>query len=139
MTKRYRLFGTTADVGVVSSGRGLKDAFEGQAAGMFSIMTDMRRVRPSEAFSVEAEGTDDERLLFDWLNGLLYLYDTERVFLKRFEISSIGGGRLAARVYGERIDLGRHLAKSEVKAVTYHMLEVSKTKYGVRTRVVYDI
>jgi SHS2 domain-containing protein len=139
MAKKYRVFGTTADVGVVSSGKDLKEAFENQAAGMFSIMTDMRHVRPVQAFHVEAEGKDPEGLLIAWLNELLFLCDTGRVFLKGFEITYMEHLKLKANAYGEGIDPGRHVVKTEVKAVTYHRLEVRRTRKGVRTRVVYDI
>ena len=139
MSRRYTLFGTTADVGVRSRGRNLGEAFENQAAGMFSIMADMRGVRARMNFSVEAEGTDEARLLASFLEELLFLYDTRGVFLKEFRITSLGKGRLTATVGGEEIDPARHVLKTQVKAVTHHLLEVNKTPDGVVTKVVYDI
>lgn len=139
MRPRYRKFGTTADVGVESFGTDLQESFAQQAAGMFSVMTDLRRVRPLQGFEVQAEGADNEGLLVAWLNELLYLRDTRGVLLRRFEIRSLDGLRLAATVYGEAMDEGRHVRKTEVKAITYHLLLVEETVAGVRTRVVYDI
>jgi len=139
MAKWHRAFGTTADVGVNSSGDSMKEAFEAQAAGMFSLMTDLRRVRSVDEFTVEAGGADAGGLLVAWLNELLYLYETKRVFLRTFEIKTLTGRKLKAVVYGERIDPARHLKKTEVKAVTYHMLEAGETEDGFATRVVYDI
>jgi len=139
MKPGYRKFGTTADVGVVSFGADVKDAFARQAAGMFSGMTDMRLVRPAVSFPVEAAGEDYESLLVAWLNELLFLRDTKDVLLCRFEIGSIDGTRLKAVVHGEYMDDTRHVRKAEVKAVTYHMLSVEEAPGGVKTRVVYDI
>ncbi|MBI5695333.1 MAG: archease [Nitrospirae bacterium] len=139
MKPGYRKFGTTADVGVVSFGTDMKDAFARQAAGMFSVMTDMRGLRPVLSFEVEAEGGDYESLLVAWLNELLYLRDTKGVLLCRFEIIALDEHRLKASVFGEEIAFARHVIKAEVKAVTYHMLLVEETGGGVRTRVVYDI
>ncbi len=139
MSRRYVLFGTTADVGVRSSGRDLREAFENQAAGMFAIMADMRRVRPRRSFSIEAAGIDEARLLASFLEELLYVYDTNGVFLKEFRITALGRGRLKATALGEEIDPSRHVLKAQVKAVTHHMLEVRKTASGTVTRVVYDI
>lgn len=139
MKPGYRKFGTTADVGVVSFGVDAGDAFARQAAGMFSVMTDMRRVRHVASFEVEAQGGDYESLLVAWLNELLYLRDTKGVLLCRFTISALDGHRLKATVFGEEIDFARHVIKAEVKAVTYHMLLVEETNGGVRTMVVYDI
>ena len=139
MQPRYVLFGTTADVGCRSHGRDLKEAFENQAAGMFAIMADMRGVRPRLSFTVEAAGLDDARLLASFLEELLFLNDTRGVFLRDFRIESLGKGRLKATVRGEEIDPSRHVLKTQVKAVTHHLLEVRKTPKGVVTKVVYDI
>lgn len=135
----FNLFGTTADVGVESAGKDLKEAFGEQAAGMFSIMTDLEAVEPKLAFDVEATGNDLESLLVAWLNELLFIYDTKKVFLGDFEITAFEEDRLKAEVRGEEIDPSRHTLKTEVKAVTYHMLEVRQADGGYVTRVVYDI
>lgn len=139
--RRYRRFGTTADVGVVSRGEDLREAFEAQAAGMFSIMVDIRGVRSEKAFSVEIDtgGGDEVELLAAWLEELLYISDVNRVYLKSFAITSLGGGRLGADVLGEGIDPSRHILKTPVKAVTYHGMKVERTPSGVTTTVVYDI
>src|SRR5512143_1208566 len=100
MQPRYTLFGTTADVGVRSYGRDMKEAFENQAAGMFAVMVDMRGVRPRLSFTVEAAGVDEARLLASFLEELLYLYETHGVFLKEFFITSLKTGRLKARALG---------------------------------------
>ena len=139
MPKRYTAFGTTADVGVRSYGRDIKEAFINQAAGMFSIMVDMRGVRARRSFKVDASGVDDARLLASFLEELLYVYETEGVFLKEFHIEELKKGRLRATAKGEEIDQTRHVLKAQVKAVTYHLLDVRRTPSGVVTRVVYDI
>lgn len=139
MAKRYRIFGTTADLGVVSWGGGKKEAFENQAAGMFAAMVDLRGVRPRQGMTVEAKGRDDERLLFRFLDELLFLFDAKRLFLRQFEIIFMGKGSLKAEVRGEPIDLARHVVRTPVKAVTYHLLEVKRTGGRYRTRVIYDI
>jgi SHS2 domain-containing protein len=139
MPRRYEQFGTTADVGVRSFGRDLKEAFINQAAGMFSIMVDMRGVRARRSFTVEAAGVDDARLLASFLEELLFVYETEGIFLKEFRIKELKKGRLKATALGEEIDPMRHVLKTQVKAVTYHLLEVKKSRGGVMTKVVYDI
>ncbi len=139
MAKMRRAFGTTADVGVVSFGADQKEAFEEQAKGMFSLMADLRQVKLGESFDLEASGPDRESLLVAWLNELLFLYDTRHVLIRKFEITEMGEKRLKATVRGERIDPARHILKTEVKAVTWHMLEAAVTVDGFRTRVVYDI
>jgi len=139
MVQRYRIFGTTADVGVVSRGRDLKEAFENQAAGMFSVMVDLRTVTAEQSFNVKASGHDEESLLASFLEELLYIFDTKHFFLKEFRITRFEGYTLSAEAKGEGIDPQSHIIKTPVKAVTYHMLKVDVSPGMVRTTVVYDI
>jgi SHS2 domain-containing protein len=139
MARRYEIFGTTADVGVTSYGSTLPEAFEAQAQGMFGVMAETTSVQANEEFKVEADGSDDELLLADFLNELLFLFDAKRVLLREFHVTEAGGGKLKATVRGEEIDLARHVIKTPIKAVTYHMLKVERTPEGYRTTVVYDI
>jgi protein archease len=139
MAKLYEIFGTTADVGVTSYGGTLPEAFEAQAQGMFDVMAEPSSVQPKEEFAVEADGSDDEVLLVAFLNELLFLFDAKRVLLREFHVTESGGGRLKAAVRGEEIDLTRHVIKTPIKAVTYHMLKVERTPEGFKTTVVYDI
>jgi len=141
MKTGYRLFGTTADVGAVSFGDRLEEAFEAQARGMFAVMTDLRRVRPAMKFDIRAEagGADEAGLLAAWLEELLFVSDVKGVFLRRFEVDSITGGSVTGRAYGEEIDRSRHVMKAQVKAVTHHEISVRKTEDGYETRVIYDI
>ncbi len=133
------MFGTTADVGVTSRGRDLREAFENQAAGMFSVMVDLRTVAAVQSFRVKASGHDNESLLASFLEELLYLFDTKQVFLKEFQITGLNGFTLTAEAKGEDMDPQRHIIKTPIKAVTYHMLKVEDSPGTVRTTVVYDI
>ena len=139
MAKRYNTFGTTADVGVESWGDSLPEAFEAQAEGMFDVIAETSGVRPVEDFKIDAEGTDDETLLVAFLNELLFLFDTTGVLFCEFKVVEIGGGKLKAVARGEKIDTLRHVIKTPIKAVTYHMLNVERTAEGYKTTVVYDI
>jgi protein archease len=139
MARRYEVFGTTADVGVKSFGDTLGEAFETQAEGMFDVMAELASVQAKEEFSVEADGNDDELLLVSFLNELLFLFDAKHILLKEFHVTETGGGKLKASVKGEEIDLTRHVIKTPIKAVTYHMLKVERTPEGFKTTVVYDI
>ena len=139
MAKRYNTFGTTADVGVESWGDSLSEAFEAQAEGMFDVIAETSGVRPVQDFKIETEGTDDETLLVAFLNELLFLFDARGVLFSEFEVSEISNWKLKAVARGEKTDRLRHVIKTPIKAVTYHMLKVEKTEEGYRTSVVYDI
>jgi SHS2 domain-containing protein len=94
---------------------------------MFNVMTDTSEVKSVGEYAIEVESADLQGLLVDWLSELLYLFDTQDVLLREFDVA-IEGNKLAASVRGEKLDRERHPLKSDVKAATYHMLEIDEKK-----------
>jgi SHS2 domain-containing protein len=135
----YEVLEHTADAGIVAHGASLAELFANAAAGMFALMADLDRVRPTDERTVDIEAPDRERLLERWLTELLYFVDAEEMLLSRFEVVEASDHRLRARVAGERIDRRRHRLHFGVKAVTRHMLEVAAEDGGYRARVLFDI
>jgi SHS2 domain-containing protein len=133
---KFRLIEHTADIGLTASGQTLAEAFANAAYGMFSIMADLRNVAEKETRRVDLEGSEIETLLFDWLNSLLYYFDTEGLLFKRFDVSLDGRG-LGAGCRGEKYDPARHRLKLGVKSATYYMLKVDRDKN--RVRVIFDV
>lgn len=134
--RRYRLIPHTADIGMMAYGETLAEAFGNAAYGMFAIMTDMRRVRELEPRRFEVRTKDLEGLLFDWLNHLLYYFDTEKLLFRRFEVT-LEDAHLSAQCYGERFDPARHEIKLGIKSATYYMLKVDSKRN--RVRVIFDV
>jgi len=134
----FEVIDHTADVGVVAYGADLGRAFANAARGLFSLVTELDSVAEVISRDLELAAPDREDLLVAWLNELIYLFDTEHLLFKRFEVT-VFGNRLKARVYGEKVDSSRHRLKTGVKAATYHLLEVSKDDGGYRVRVIFDI
>jgi len=135
--KRFRLIEHTADVGLAAEGTTLAEAFANAAYGLFSIIAELKGVRETESRQLELSEDDAEALLFEWLNRLIYLFDTEMLILKRFEITSLDERQLKAVCYGEQYDPSRHKLKIGVKAATYHLLRVDREKNQVR--VIFDV
>jgi len=125
-------------MGLVAYGRDLAECFANAALGLFSQITDLRRVRPVQAREISVEAGDTEALLVEWLNELIFLFDTEGLLGRRFDVLEIGDGRMRARVWGETRDPARHPTKIAVKATTYHRLQVVQ-RDGWRARVIFDV
>ena len=70
--------------------------------------------------------TSLDSLLVTWLNELLFLFETENLLLKRFQINSMSNQNLQATVEGEFLDPLRHDIKTGIKAATYHQIYVKK-------------
>ena len=128
----------TADVAIAAYGADMKKAFSNAALGMLSIITDIDNVNESVIRDVEVTAEDMKDLLVSWLNELLFICEVERILFKRFDISELNETRMLAKCYGENINLKRHKIKTEIKAATYHMIQIEE-KEGVRVQVLFDI
>ncbi|MEM3171312.1 MAG: archease [Candidatus Hadarchaeales archaeon] len=131
-----------SDIGFRAYGKDLGEAFENAALALFEIMTDTGRVEPREEVEVELEAEDEQALLYDWLDRLLYFRDAEGLLLSRFEVEVREEGerwRLRGRAWGERFDPSKHEERTAVKAMTYHLMEIRKEGDRVVVQAVVDI
>ena len=137
--RRFRFIDHTGDAGVIVYGDTLPRLFQHAAEALFQILTEPKaiRERASQDFSLKALGT--EALLVAWLNEFLYLFDTQGLLFRRFEVKSLDDSRLKATARGEVYEEGRHPIKTTIKAVTYHQLEIRQEKGVWRTRIIFDL
>ena len=135
--KRFQLIEHTADIGLTANGSNLAEAFANAAYGLFSIITELNRVREVESLVVTVNAEDAEGLLFNWLNHLIYVFEVEHLLLKGLDITEFTEHNLKATCRGERYDPSRHQLKLGVKSATYHMLKVNGEKN--RVQVIFDV
>ena len=136
---KYRQIPHTADVAYRIRGESLAEIYINAAEAMMATITDRRRVRTRETRHLEVEAPDRESLLVSWLNYLLYLYDVDGFLGRIFEILELGEKRLQARARGETFEPERHVAKTAVKAATYHHLEITPRNHGWQATVILDL
>ncbi len=138
-TGRFKVLSHTADIGLMVYGEDLKALFENAGHAFFHLITDLRKVRRRIDKRVEIRGESLERLMVDWLSELLYLHDVEGLLFRKFLVESVGEGGLRASVTGEPFQEGRHVIKTEVKAITYHQIQVKKNSREWMARVILDL
>lgn len=135
----YELIDHTADIGIKAYGDDLSEAFAHAAKGMFDIITDCSQIENKGEYQIELSADDLEQLLVDWLDELLYLQGAENLVFGEFNIIvDEYDSKLSATVFGEEFDTGKHKIGMEIKAVTYHMLEVHKGK-SCFVKVLFDV
>lgn len=125
--KNYEYFEVTADIGFKAYGKNLNEAFENAGKALFNIITDTDDVVPKKDASFEVTSEDEVSLLYDYLEELLFLHEVEFMLFSEFHVEIDDGLHLKAIVKGEGIDWDRHERKTEVKAITFHKMGVSKT------------
>ncbi len=138
MPKDFEIIDHTADVGIIAYGADIRQAFTNAARALFSLIIDLDDIDELLYRDIEVTANDEESLLVEWLNELIYLFDVENIIFKRFNITKLNNTQLKARSYGERIDSAKHKLKTGVKAATYHMLKVDKSD-GCKVQVLFDI
>jgi SHS2 domain-containing protein len=141
MSYRYLENIATADAAFEVVASSLEELFQDAAIAIFEIMADTRTVRPAKTLRIELISDDIEGLFFDWLSELVYLKDTESILFCGFEVSILENEsyELMATVSGDTIDQQKHILRSDIKAVTYHLFEFKKTGKNWTARVVLDI
>ncbi len=137
--KRFEYLDHTADVIVKGYGDTLEEAFAATAEGMFAVITDLDQVEPREEQDVTADSIDRDGLLVGFLSKLIYVHEVDNFVLKDCDVTLEGGNRLTARIRGEQFDETRHEHGMHVKAVSYHMLEISEKKDGCFVQVLLDV
>jgi SHS2 domain-containing protein len=132
-----------ADVYIVAYGGDLLELYSNAGLALFETMTDTRRIEGRVKKSIRVEGFDLESLLYRWIEELLTLYYSDnivcgRVIASRFIMEDHGEPTciLEGECLGEEFDPGRHEARVEVKAVTYHLMRIIRDEKG-RWRVYF--
>lgn len=138
LTEPFDVIEHTADVGIIAYGRSLEELFANAARGMMSFLIDFSSVRLIEQRTVSADADDREGLLIAWLNELLVLLNADGFVPGRFTVRDLTPTRLRADVAGEPVDPARHRFHLDVKAATYHNLEIKQDGLW-QARVIFDV
>ena len=137
--KEFGYFDHTADMGVIARGKNLKELFVNAAKAVFNFMTDLSKVAPRESVEVGVEAEELETLLVEWVNELLYHFESKKMLFSKFEVEEITENKLKARAYGEKIDPAKHQIEQYIKACTYHLLKVEKRGEEWRAQFICDV
>ena len=126
---RWVHFSHEADIGVRGIGRTKSEAFEQAALALTEVITETARVIAHEKVNIVCQAPDDELLLVDWLNAVIYEMATRHMLFSRFRVG-ITDHHLQGSAFGETIDLPRHRPAVEVKGATYTSLSVRQDPAG---------
>jgi len=130
-----------ADAAFEAEGNTLEELFRDAATAAFEVMADTKTVKPLLTREIMLENEAVDGLLIDWLSELVFLKDSESLLFSVFEVNIRKNDVYVLKgvAKGEKIDRDKHSLRSDVKAVTYHLLEVKKTEDKWVARVVLDI
>ncbi len=139
MEKHYTLLDHTADLRIRVSGTDPADLFKNAGLALFDLITKPDRLRPSEVIELAVTGDDPADLMVNYLRELLYLWAGNEKLVKMIDIADISDTAISARVSTDRYQPEHHEILHEIKAVTYHQIEVVRTAGGWQAKVVFDV
>ena len=138
MNKQFEQVDISGDVGIKVWGQDLEELFKNAAIGMSALITDVSTVPESESREVHVIAESNEDLLVQWLNELVFLFDTYNYIGKSFSLSIINK-KLKAEISGGTFDPSTSESRLLIKAATYHDLSLSETSTHWEAKVIFDI
>ena len=122
------IFAHTADAGIRAESSTLSEAFHEVSLAFTEIITGGSLPDTKNNFEINIESSSLDSLLVNYISHLIYLFDTENFLVSSVDVSIKSGlsntvsGILKGDFYNEAI----HGYGVEIKAVSYHMLEISE-------------
>ncbi|MBI5740337.1 MAG: archease [Nitrospirae bacterium] len=152
--EKYEQIDISGDVGLRVRGHSVTELFVNAAEGMGELITDTSLIDVKEEKEVALTSDGTEGLLIQWLNELIFLFDTHGFIGKIFRVDITGGqgsggkgqgdrGRdevkLTAKISGGLFDQGVNESRLLLKAATYHDLSIRQVGSYWEAEVIFDI
>lgn len=139
----YMFLPHTTDAYIEAVGATLEEAMQFAGMALIDTMCAINSISPNITEHIEASGDDEVTLLYDWLESILLKFDLKGRVYSKFKVAPIAksaaGLRALAEAYGEKYDRQKHGTKVEVKAVTYHRMEVLREDNSTILRFILDL
>ena len=135
----FQLLEHTSDVGILANGQTREEALVSASEGLASTLVDPTPFRPTDERYFRAPGRDQASQIVNWLNEILFFFDTEDLVFVEFQIDSWTDDAIVGRARGERFNAEHHEFRTAVKAATYHQFESHPSAVGWEIRVFVDV
>jgi SHS2 domain-containing protein len=136
---KYRLLEHTADLGFACEARTLEELFETAALALADIIAHLDARAVDEHRELRIQGSDDPSRLRAFLDEVLFHFEKSRFLPTQASVRFEPDGAVLATLQGSCIDLSTQAIERVVKAVTYHGLQVKRTRRGFQAEVILDL
>jgi len=139
MAMKYEFLDHTADVRIRVFGASFSEFLRNAAQALMDLIVDRKTVRSAEEIPFEINAETREELLVKMLGEILYLHQVDKLVFKDIEIRNAVGNRVTGIFYGEAFDPVRHELDLDIKAATYHNLNIEKVNDKFVADIIFDI
>ncbi|MBW2975939.1 archease [Candidatus Woesearchaeota archaeon] len=139
--QKFKFLEHTADAKFQAYGKNMEEAFSNAALAMFSVITDTKKVNKKIKKEIKANGKDLKSLLYNFLEELLFLIDTENFLLSKIEKISIKktGSEYSLNSVAAGDQAENYETSGDIKAITYNEMEIKEEKNKSMVQVVLDL
>ena len=132
-------FEHTADIGIRAWGDSRAELYEALAEGLAELICPRALVRASVQHRLSVEAPDGEGLAVAFLGELAAWSQGQRMCVAQVTVESVTDNTLEAQISAEPLDASRHELGAEIKAVTYHALQIRQENDRWVGQVILDI
>lgn len=120
----YRTLEHKADTGFEVLAPSWERLYIDAALAMTDMLVKQDLIQTSDRRAVTVAGENRDQLMVKWLNEVLFLFEKEKFLAHRIVFNKFDGKAITATLFGEKYEPIRHGHVSEIKAVTYHQLQL---------------
>ncbi|MFZ0453492.1 MAG: archease [Ignavibacteriaceae bacterium] len=143
MSWEYNFIDHTADIAVEVKADTIEDLFTASAFAWQESVIEKNGINLSDKREINISELSYEELLVRFLDELNFLFLTKKWIMgdiNRIVIQKENNKvNLRTIITGENCDDNRHQLKVEIKAVTFHQIEIKKVNNEYSTRIIFDI
>ena len=134
--KKFEFLEHTSDIKLKIYGDTLNEIFENSVLAFSSYIAREEKIKSRKSKIVEVSGRDNESLLYNFLDELIYLLDADEFIASKAKVT-LRGNNLIAEVFGDNTKDYKGL--SQIKAATYSEMYIKKTSKGWEAQFVLDV
>ena len=135
----YQTIDHTADIGIAVQADNVETLFTEAARALSELIFGKRAFAATETVTLAVKGSDWPDLMINWLRELLFLWNGENKITGPVTIQRIEQFTVEATVPVDNTPCDPRDIFNEIKAVTYHAIEVEQKDGGWQARIIFDI
>jgi SHS2 domain-containing protein len=142
MSSAYKFVDHTADIAVDVEADSMEELFMASAQAWKETIFENNIIKEKEEKKIKIIESDPESLFVKFLDEMNFLFQTKKWICSsagKIMIAKNKEWNLSSILLGESFDPERHIVNLEIKAVTFHQMEVKNINGKYSTRIVFDI
>lgn len=121
----YTFLDHATDAIVEVTAKDMNEAFMFAGMATVEIMIESKSVDTNSTESIIVTGTDDQELLYNWLEEIIFNIITKGFAISKITDVTYQEKKITAIIHGELLDIEKHNFKIEIKAPTFHEMSIT--------------